>query len=141
MLMPFKKEHLEVMTMRTHESDVMALSPNIGDILEQSTVSRTGVINGRIIACGGVSKNIYGSGEVWLIPSIFVSDHKVKFLRTVMDWLDDVCRCYDIKRLQTACIDDELHNNYMLFLGFEKEGTMKKYALGQNYNLWGRLWE
>lgn len=139
MLIPFKKEHLEVMEMRSHEQDIMGLSPHIGSILEQSTVSRTGVINGRVVACGGVSKNIYGSGEVWLIPSIFLPEHGVTFLRLVKDWLDDVATAYELKRLQTACIDDELHNKYMEYLGFVKEGKMKQYALGQDYCLWARV--
>jgi len=141
MLIPFKKEHLEVMEMRAHEREMLALDPNFGSILEQSTVCRTGMIGGRIIACGGVSKNIYGVGDVWLIPSIFISDHGITFLRLVKDWLKKVSLAYDIKRLQTASPDDELHNNYMQFLGFAKEGEMKQYALGKNYCMWSLLWE
>ena len=141
MLIPFKKEHLEVMDMRSHERDVLALDVDMGAILEQSTVARTGVIDGRVIACGGLSKNVYGVGDVWLVPSIYVSDYSLTFLRFVKDWLKDASQAYGITRLQTASPNDELHNKYMLFLGFEKEGEMRQYALGKDYAMWGLLWE
>ena len=141
MLIPFKKEHLEIINMREHERDVVNLSANTGEILEQSTVARTGVIDGRVIACGGVVKNLFGNGEVWLIPSVYLPEHRVTYLRLVLDWLDDVSKAFEIKRMQTACLDDDLHNAYMVYLGFAKEGQMKQYALGKDYCMWGRLWE
>lgn len=141
MLIPFKKEHLDIMQLRGHEQEVLELSPHTGAILEQSTISRTGIIDGRIIACGGVSKTLYGSGELWLIPSIYLPEHGTTYLRFVLDWLGDVACAFSMKRMQTACLDDDLHNKYMEFLGFEKEGKMKRYALDKDYCLWGRQWE
>lgn len=127
--------------MRPHELDVVNLSANTGEMLEQSTVARTGVIDGRVIACGGVVKNVFGNGEVWLIPSIYLPEYRVTYLRLVLDWLDDVSKAFEIKRMQTACLDDDMHNAYMGYLGFAKEGQMKQYALGKDYCFWGRLWE
>jgi len=141
MLIPFKKEHLEVMDMRQHEKDVLALSADMGAILEQSTVARTGIIGGKVVACGGVSINVFGAGEVWLIPSIYLPEHGMTYLRLVRDWLSDVQKSYDLKRMQTASPDDAMHNRYMEFLGFAKEGEMKQYALGKDYCMWGKLWE
>jgi hypothetical protein len=141
MLIPFKKEHLEIMQIRQHEREVLALSPVFGETLEQSTVSRSGIIDGRIIACGGVNVTLFGSGELWLIPSIYLKEHGITYLRFVRDWLDDVVKSFNLTRMQTASIDDDLHNKYMQFLGFEKEGKMKQYALGKDYCSWGRVWE
>jgi hypothetical protein len=140
MLIPFKKEHLEVMDMREHERNVLALSPLTGELLEQATVSRTAIIDGRVIACGGVTKNLYGSGDAWLIPSIYLPKYRVTYLRLVLDWLDNVSEAFEIKRMQTACLNDDLHDNYMEYLGFAKEGVMRQYALGKDYSVWGRLW-
>lgn len=141
MLIPFKKEHLEVMEIRQHERDLLALSEHFPTILENSTSAITGMINGRIICCGGLSITIFGSAEIWLIPSMFVIDHKIEFLKGVNEWLETMREKYNIKRMQTVAVDDKLHNNYMLFLGFEKEGVMRQYALGKDYCAWGKLWE
>lgn len=140
MLIPFKKEHFEVMDMRPHERLLIELSGDGGAGLEQSVCAKTGIIDGRVIACGGAIINIYGAADIWLIPSVYVSQHKLRFLKTVLQWLDEIRTTYNVTRMQTVALDDDLHNEYMRFIGFEKEGKMRQYALGHDFNMWGRVW-
>jgi len=141
MMIPFKKEHLECMEIREHERAILAQDVHKGEGLEQSVIARTVIVNGQIVACYGIAINVFGSGDVWLIPSIHLPKHRITFLRYVTDLIRDWQAVLDIKRMQTASPDDVMHNRYMKFLGFECEGTMKKYALGVDYKMWGRLWE
>ena len=45
-------------------------------------------------------------------------------------------------RIQIRATDDELHNRWLKFLKFEKEGTLRKYDnLGNDMNIWARVKE
>jgi hypothetical protein len=44
---------------------------------------------------------------------------------------------YGIRRFQTVAVDDNLHNRWLSFIGFEVEGLMKEYSVdGEDYKLW-----
>ena len=43
-------------------------------------------------------------------------------------------------RIQIQAMDDDLHNRWLKFLGFELEGVFKKYdAQGNDYKMWARV--
>lgn len=140
MLIPFKSEHIELMALREHEAELYKLVPGMGDTLAASTVSRTGIIDGRIVAAGGVHVNCFNVGEAWFLPTVYLSEHGITALRFIRDWLEIVRETHGLERMQTASLADDATDKWMQFLGFEKEGIMRHYALGKDYAMWGRLW-
>ncbi len=138
-IIPFKKEHLECMEVREHERQIIA-NPDRLLMLEQTCIACTGMTDGRVVCCGGVHPFDNGSAEIWLIPSIYVNQYVMKFARELKKWLFGVRENLALHRMQTACIDDELHNNWMTFLGFRKVGYLEKYYNGVTYNMWERIW-
>lgn len=140
-LIPFKKEHLEVMDVREHEMAVLGFSDHISN-LEKSSIAITGITDGRVICCGGVMPFGTGNAEVWLIPSIWVSKYPIIFQKTLKKWLLNVRNDLALTRMQTACINDDMHNNWMQNLGFEREGLMRNYFNGVDYAMFGRtIWQ
>ena len=128
------------MDIRHHEASLLAHKEHL-ETLEKSSIACTGIINGVVMACGGVSPFMNGNAEIWLIPSMHLKEDSFLFARHLRRWLFGVREDLALTRMQTACIDDDLHCNWMMFLGFEKEGTMRKYHNGKDYIMWGRVWE
>lgn len=135
-LIPFKKEHLEVMDIRPHELSILSHNKHLN--LLESNISVTAFKDGRIIACGGVVPFGNGNAEIWQIPSIYVAENVKEYVIVLRDWLWSVRRDLALTRMQTSCLDDALHNGWMKYLGFLREGTMVKYHDGMNYALYGR---
>ena len=126
------------MDIREHEQVLLSNVTHL-DALENS-IAKTGIIDGKIIACGGVLPFFNGNGELWLIPSIYVKDYRVTFVKVIKEWIEDVAHNLALRRLQSNCIDDELHGSWMAHMGFQREGTLRKYHDGMDYAVWGRLW-
>lgn len=139
-IIPFKVEHLEAMDMREHEA---ALCSDIERLrtIQMGSVACTGIVDGRIVCCGGVMPFLAGNSSIWLIPSIYIQENVMVFMRELNKWLMQVRADLVLNRMETDCIDDELHNRWMESLGFTCEGTKRKYYLGKDYNVWGRIWE
>lgn len=125
--------------MREHEAGLIKNTQHL-EALESSSVACTGIVDGVVMCCGGVSPFLNGNAEIWLIPSAYVAENPTVFARHLKKWLFAVREDLALTRMQTACLDDDLHNQWMTFLGFEKEGVLRKYHNGIDYNMWSRLW-
>lgn len=139
-IVPFKVEHLDVMDMRGHEKQFCSNKQQM-KILQDVSIACTGVGDGRILCCGGVTPTLPGVGSIWLIPSEYIQDSIIHFSRNLRDWLFQVREDLALHRMETDCIDDDLHNRWMEYLGFTNEGKKLKYFLKKDYNMWGRTWE
>ena len=136
-IIPFKIDHIDCMDIREHE---MKFNKEMLAHLE-GKMSITGVIDGRVISCGGITPYSDTAAILWQLPSIYVEQYAVPYARFIRKWLDETADNLGIKRMETACIDDRLHNRWMQFLGFEKEGVKKQYLFGLDYSMWGKLWD
>lgn len=134
---PFKKEHVEVMDVRAHE--LRLLNDGLLDYL-QSGVAFTGIVDGRIISCGGLNMLGYNNADLWQIPSVYVDTMTIAYAKYIRKWVLDMKRKFQLDRMETLCVDDSLHDRWMKFLGFEREGVKRRYIEGQDYALWGRIW-
>jgi len=128
------------MDIREHERSLLA-GNNIIRSIQENSLAFTGIVDGRIIACGGIVPLNNGNSEIWLIPSLWVSSVTLTFAREIRRWLDKIRHDFALNRMQTACMNDDLHNRWMAFLGFEKEGVMKKYHNGNDYCMWSKVVE
>ncbi len=136
----FKKEHLEVMDLRPHEENLIKATGHL-EALEEG-VNVTVMVDGRVICCGGVIELHPGCANIWLIPSIHIEKATKTFVKGLREWLWSVREDMSLERMQSVCLDDELHNRWMSFLGFKKEGVMEKFCMGKDYVMFGRTkWE
>ncbi len=137
-IIPYKKEHIECMDVRDHESHL--ISPDTLAGLENG-LAITGIVDGRIISCGGILPYHHGNAEIWQIPSIYVEIVSLQYARFVRKWLEEKQAEFCLHRMETLCLDDDLHNRWMRFLGFEREGVKRKWVNDMNYVMWGSLFD
>ena len=140
-LMPFHREHLNLMDAREYERD--HLIPNLSgaffDLAESRPHCYTMIADGRIISCIGAFPLWDGVWECWQIPSIYVHKYTKDYARTLWGIFDKAAERDNFRRLQTSAPNDELHNRWMEFIGFECEGLMKGYSrTGVDYKMWAR---
>lgn len=135
-IIPFKKEHIECMDVRTHEAHLINDETLAG--LEQS-VAITGIQDGRIISCGGFIPYHHGNADAWQIPSVYIEACAKEYALYVYKWLDKTAKEYGLRRLETLCINDEFHDRWMSFMGFEEEGIKRQWLNETDYKMWGRI--
>lgn len=128
------------MDIREHERALLSMGEYVQE-LHRKSIAVTGIVDGRIICCGGIVPYANGNSDIWLIPSIHVDKVKFNFVRELRGWLFGMRESLALNRMQSFCIEDELHTRWMRFLGFEKEGVMRKYNNGLDYGVWGKIWE
>lgn len=132
---PFKPDHFDLLEMRAHERTLdQAQLRGVAAISKSSTF----IIDGRILCVAGILELWTGVAEVFIIPSIYVSQYSVPFLLRTKTVLNAWQKRYH--RLQTASVDNEETNRFMTALGFKCEGVLVKYgANGLNYRQWARV--
>lgn len=136
---PFKKQHLDLMMLRDHEDRLFA-NEGIVAALEGS-IAEVAIADGIPVCAYGIAPYLGDMAEVWLIPSVYTKDYAVKLARDTREWLEEMHIDLKIRRMETLCLDDDLHNRWMAFLGFECEGVKRQYYNGVDYKMWGRIWE
>lgn len=143
-IIPFKVEHVEVMDVREYELQTTFQLPNIQTglkIFEQSKTAGTIFYDGRVIAIMGLQELWPGVCELWVLPSKYLREYAIPFSRSIKKAINSGILCA-YHRVQIQALDDDLHNRWLKFLGFEKEGTLRKYdKFGNNYNMWSRVKE
>lgn len=143
-IIPFKVEHIEVMDIRDYELNTSFSLENVQaglKVFENSRKAGTIICEGKVIAIMGVQDLWPGVCELWVIPSKYLHDYALPFARTIRKAMSSgILNSY--RRVQIQALDDELHNRWLRFLKFEKEGTLRKYdTLGNDMNMWARIQE
>lgn len=142
-VVPGNTAHLDLLEIRPSEVAAMALDPHAVQKMKlwiETSFSGTLLYNGVVLAMLGFFEIWPGVIEVWVLPSIYVPQHPIPFLRTVRRYIDSIVRDFNPHRLQSAAIDDELHEKWMTFLGFEKEGVLRQYSTDRiNYCQWSKV--
>lgn len=143
-IIPFKVEHIEIMNIREYELNTTFVLANVQTALkvfEQSKTAGTIICDGRVIAIMGLQELWPGVCELWVLPSIYLHDYVFQFAKTILKAMNSgILNNYH--RVQIQAKDDELHNRWLKFLRFEKEGVMRKYDnLGNDMIMWARVKE
>ena len=96
---------------------------------EDDDMSMTGLVDGNIVACGGIRKLWDGVGEVWLMLSPQVNAFKIRTAECILNGMRALIEDNDFFRLQGWCRVDftEAHTLFR-HLGFKAEGIAKKYT-------------
>jgi hypothetical protein len=139
----FKREHLELMDIREREKLLLFSD----DDIESKLVSLEEVGNGFTVICEGRILGILGFiflnqgvSEIWIVPSIYVSQYYLTFSRFTLEYLNRIIDTFKFHRIQMTTPDDELHSRWAEFLGFKKESVLKQFtAKKQDLNMWTRI--
>jgi hypothetical protein len=141
---PFDMAHINLMELKQEYVDEVFRTED--GLLQLEYAAERGdaftlMHEGRILCVGGVSMVWPGVGQMWLIPSQYVNDYSLVFVRTVRNFLESMMKSHELHRMQ-AVISSELPNGekWIRGLGFQKEGKMQQYsASGVDYYLYGKL--
>lgn len=145
MITPFIAEHLINMELRPAEAARLQADPQaIARVhsLAQFGIGGTLILDEKVIAVFGYFEKWPGIYDIWAFPSIHVEQYAVVYLKTVKRHIRALLETHPVKRLETTSPDDEQHNAWMRFLGFECEtpNGMKHYSvLGETYNMWSLI--
>lgn len=142
-IVPFVPCHIELMDIRDIE---IASSFTLPDVKERITMMNNAAIeagtfslDGRIIFAAGVMQLWPGVLEGWIIPTIYVPDYPVWFVKKIKGYFEAFAETFKCHRFQTYTFSDEQHEKWMELLGFTKEGTLKEYSHNKkDYSIFAR---
>jgi len=72
---------------------------------------------------------------------VISEDFKPTHLKELKKGVEGLFKELNLKRLETESLDCEELNRWHEFLGFKLEGTKRKCLNGNDYNVWGLLWD
>lgn len=131
-LIDFRPDHVHQIKPREEEAFGVCAEPGYAEkmisVAQGSKVSGTFIIGGEILCIAGYYELWSGVAEVWAMPSIYVRKNALLFARTFKAWVEDLIENHKYHRLQVHGLDDKTHNRWFQWLGFEKEGVMRKYS-------------
>jgi len=89
----------------------------------------TGVVNGYVVACGGIIPLWPGVGEGWVLASYRIHHNRFSVVRSVCVILDNLMEDHGYWRIQGATLANWKQGiRFANLLGFEKEGVMRRYG-------------
>lgn len=143
-VIPFEPCHINLDCVREHERqmflEVFANHNHIFESFAKRGRAWTIVINDEVITCSGLYPMWPGVYEGWQVPTIRVQNNSYQYAKAYKETLDDAFMGDEVHRVQSYCIHDDLHDKWMRFLGFEKEGVMRKYSWDKrDYALYARV--
>jgi len=123
----FSCDHLEVFEPKGQFEDLHRdMERNLLDI---SKTILTIFFGSRVLAIVGVTKFREGVGEVWLLPSVHVDEHKISFYKTVKSLIYNfVFPKMNFHRLEIAILKGwEKGMKWAKSLGFKESHTCEAY--------------
>ncbi len=141
----FRPEHILGMELRPFDRlGLSHLSKNeilaLLDIYAQAGPAYSVLHKGRMVCAGGVAVQPGRTADVWMLTTYKVKEIAVPLARHVRRILADAEKDFHINRLQTTVHEKhELPENWLLFLGFQCEGLLRKLAGDDNYYIYARI--
>lgn len=137
---PFKAAHIECMDIREQELNLLNSNPKFLrslPYLESEKCAITIISKGIVIAVLGYIELQKGVFEIWLIPSKHIYKDSIAFARLVWYYKNTILEHFDWHRLQVIAADDDLHNRWVRFLKFEREGLLRSWGPDkQDFVIW-----
>ena len=116
------------------------ISQFVNDVVVKN-LAFTGILNGKIVASGGIYPMWDGVGEAWFIGSNSILNHPILITKTIKKYLKDLMDLNNFHRVQAFVREDwNEAQRWIKVLGMKKEGTAHKFcAHGINYNLYAKV--
>lgn len=144
-LVQARPDHFDLLEPRDHEANSMAVDPLSGAAaknLIEASICSTMLYNGKILCILGFYQLWPGVLNVWIFPSVYAARHPIVFLRAARRYVSGILADIPCHRIQTLSIADKLHNDWMTFLGFKKEGYLAGYTADRvSYEMWSIIKE
>lgn len=142
-VIPFKVEHYYAIQKRAEVDDFeleFFIRAN-GNLLEKFP-SITEVVDKTYIACGGFILLWPNTAELWAKVSPECNQYVVEMNQIALNFISDTARALHLSRLQ-ATVDKEflMAKRWIEFLGFKKEGLLKKYFNNRDYLMYSQIIE
>jgi len=142
-IVPFKIEHINMIDVREYEANtefkIIQADKGIAEEIELNQNAFTIFYKGIILACWGYTLMRKGVCEIWTIPSKHIKKYGRVYAKTTREQFLRFEKIYNFHRIQITTKADKCHERWLKFLGFHKEGIMKKYAgNGDDFIMWGR---
>ena len=138
-LIPFAKKHLASMNPKRGEAEEIACMPGIADRLSnmgaKTVLSASGDI---VLGVMGATSILPGVCEVFVLATEDQKRHPLTFAKSVREELYTLKEKY--RRIQAVALNDDFHTRWLSWLGFEKEGTLRKFGLhGEDMAMWSLI--
>jgi RimJ/RimL family protein N-acetyltransferase len=104
-------------------------------------ISCSALVNGELIASGGVFILWPGTGEAWcmVLPKVF--GHGVFFGRASRKCLDEIAAQKKLRRVQASVEEGFTRGTrFVETLGFRSEGLMEQYFNGKNFIRYAKIY-
>lgn len=138
-LIPFIPLHLQGLELQETQSWLQPhlLDENYINQLIDYGESYSLLVDGKVIGCGGVYDLSMNRAYAWALVSKDAGKHLLQATKAVKLYLDD--KYY--RRIETAVmINFGAGHRWVKMLGFEREGTMKKWGDdGNDYDMYARV--
>ena len=96
---------------------------------EKNGMCLTGVVNGEVVACGGVDLMFPGVGEVWLMLTPETDRYPIATFEIIRDGLDKIIKDSKLHRVQAwGRIGFDRAHTLFKHLNFEVEGRARSYT-------------
>ncbi len=127
-LIPFEAEHLELVDMKEYERNTARNYNGLGYTL---------ICDNYVVCCAGIISSVHGVGDVWMVVGKELSKHRKTIVKTIRGFFAMIGSFYH--RLQMLVkTDDETALRFAEFLGFEREGILRKFDARNDY--WMMAW-
>ena len=96
---------------------------------EKNGMCLTGVVNGEVVACGGIDLMWKGVGEVWLMLTPETDKYPIGTYEIIRDGLDKIIKDNKLHRVQAyGRIGFDRAHTLFKHLGFKPEGMARKFT-------------
>lgn len=132
----FCREHLTQMNVKADAREVAAM-PGVPERLEDLGAASILSNDGKtVLAVMGAVPALPGVCEVFVLASEDQKRHPITFAKAVRKELYILKTKY--RRIQAVAKDDAFHARWLGWLGFEREGVLKKFGThGEDMVMWG----
>lgn len=141
-IIPYRPDYFDLLEIREREIQSMGV---IGDAKKRMDVlSQTGncfimLFDGRLLGVVGWFEFWPGVCEVFVLPTIYMSKAGLVFARAIKKHLYNLEKVKKFQRIQVMAVKDKRHTRWLTWLGFNIEGTLKKYGPnGEDFLMWAR---
>jgi hypothetical protein len=123
------------------ETDLVDDYTTFLDYYTKNGLGYTLMVDDRIIAAAGVVRLLPGSGEAWALVTPLIHRYPIAFFRAVRESLESIILELKLHRVQsTVKVNDKRSVKFLIKLGFEIEGLLRKYSPdGLDHFIMGRV--
>lgn len=131
-IVPFQRSHMYQIELKGFEREYLNAFPDYIDHIANGADpdhSWTGIVFNKIVCIFGISMLWPGVGEMWMIPSVHISDSPIAVVRASKKIISETITELDLWRLQvTVNVNNLQAFRFAKALGFNVECVMTKYG-------------